>query len=80
VFSDAGKFIVFAGVVTVVIGLFIMASGKAGVSGWFNWFGTLPLDIRIERGNFRFFFPLGSSLLLTLLLNMILYFFNKIIR
>jgi hypothetical protein len=80
VFSDAGKFVVIAGVFTVVLGLLIMASGKTGISGWFNWFGNLPLDIKIEKDNFRFYFPLGSSLLLSLLLSLVVYLVNKIIR
>lgn len=79
-FSDAGKLLVIAGVLTAISGLLMMASGKTGVSGWFNWFGTLPLDIRIEKDNFRFYFPLGSSLLISLLLSLIFYFVNKIIR
>ncbi|NTU45633.1 MAG: DUF2905 domain-containing protein [Chlorobiaceae bacterium] len=79
-FSDAGKLLVIAGAVTIVVGLFMMASGKTGITGWFNWFGSLPLDMKIERDNFRLYFPLGSSILISILLSLIVYFFNKFIR
>ena len=79
-FSDAGKIVVVAGLVTVLFGLLIMASGKPGAGSLFNWFGNLPLDIRIERENLRLYFPIGSSLLLSLLLSLGLYVINKFIR
>jgi len=80
VFADVGKIVVMTGLGIVVFGLFLMVSAKTGMSGWFNWFGTLPLDIRIERDNFRFYFPIGSSILLSVLLSLILFLFNKFIR
>lgn len=79
-FSDAGKLLVIAGAVTIVVGLFMMASGKTGITGWFNWFGSLPFDMKIERENFRLYFPLGSSILISILLSLIFYFLNKFIR
>jgi hypothetical protein len=80
VFSDAGKLLVIAGALSIALGFFIMASGKPDVSGWFSWFGNLPFDIKIERENYRFYFPLGSSVLISLVLSSIVYFANKIIR
>ena len=43
-------------------------------------FGNLPFDIRIEKENFRFYFPIGTSVLLSILLSLILYLINKFIR
>jgi DUF2905 family protein len=37
------------------------------------WLGQLPGDIRIERGNFRFYFPLVTCLLLNLFLSLVLW-------
>lgn len=37
------------------------------------WLGRLPGDIRIERENFRFYFPLTTCLLVSLLLTLILW-------
>lgn len=74
--ADAAKIVVITGLAIVVFGLFMMASDKSGSWSWFNWFGNLPLDIKIERDNFRFYFPLGTSVLLSLLLTLFLYLFN----
>jgi len=37
------------------------------------WLGRLPGDIRIERENFRFYFPLGTCLLLSLVLSLVVW-------
>lgn len=79
-FSEGGKILVIGGLVAVMVGLLLLVAEKSGSAGWLNWFGNLPLDIRIKRENFRFFFPLGSSILLSLLLSLALFLFNKFIR
>ncbi len=78
--ADTAKIVVITGVAIVVFGLLMMASVKAGSWSWFNWFGNLPLDIKINRENFQLYFPLGTSLLLSLLLSLVIYLFNKFIR
>jgi Na+-driven multidrug efflux pump len=80
VFTDIGKLVVIAGLVTAVIGLLLMVSDKTGSLNGLNWFGHLPLDFKIERENFRLYFPMGSSIALSMLLSMIFYLFNKFIR
>ncbi len=75
-----GKFLIFAGVSLVVVGILVLLAQRSGASGLFGWFGNLPLDIRIERDNFRFYFPIGSSLLLSVILSIIMAVINKIIR
>jgi hypothetical protein len=60
----AGIFLVVAGVALVVVGLLVL-------SGGLSWFGRLPGDIRIERGNVRFYFPLVSMLLVSLAITLI---------
>ena len=37
------------------------------------WLGRLPGDIRIERENFRFYFPLVTCLLLSLILSLVVW-------
>lgn len=68
--SETGKWI-------IIIGLFIVIGG---VIVYFfhdrlNWIGRLPGDLRIEKENFKFYFPLTSmiifSILLTVLINII---------
>jgi hypothetical protein len=60
-----GLLIVVLGVAAVVIGLLVWA-------GWLSWFGRLPGDIRIERENVRFYFPLTSMILISVLLSLVL--------
>jgi len=79
-FADTAKIVVITGLAIAVFGLFMMASGKTGTWDWFNWFGNLPFDFKIERENFRIYFPLGTSVLLSLLLTLFLYLFNTFIR
>ena len=65
----------------VVIGLVIAALGLVWLAmPAIPWLGKLPGDIAIERGNFRFFFPLATCLLLSALLTGILWlvrFFSR---
>lgn len=62
--------------VLIVIGLAVLALGLLlhFAPGALGWFGRLPGDINIERGNTRFFFPITSmiivSIVLTLLVNL----------
>lgn len=63
--SRVGLVIVVLGVVAVVIGLVAM-------TGALSWFGRLPGDIRIERGNTRVYIPLVSMLLVSIVLSLVL--------
>lgn len=42
-----------------------------------HWLGRLPGDIRIERENFRMYLPLATCLLLTILINVVLWLVRK---
>lgn len=68
--QQTGKYIVMAGIVIVVIGVVVYFFHNK-----LNWFGRLPGDIRIERENFRFYFPVVTmvvvSLILTLIINIV---------
>ncbi|MCX6178973.1 MAG: DUF2905 domain-containing protein [Chlorobiales bacterium] len=79
-FSDAGKIVVIAGLITVVFGLLLMNFDNTAPSRWFNWLGNLPFDIKIEKNNFRFYFPIGTSIVLSLFFSLILYLINKFIH
>ena len=67
-----GKTIVILGVVLVVIGLVVWLAGDK-----FSWFGHLPGDIRVERKNVRFYAPITSMLLLSIVLSLLLWLFRK---
>lgn len=65
-FFSMGKFVLLAGVFLAVFGLLMMAAGKI-----FN-LGRLPGDIFIQRGNFSFYFPLVSCIILSIILTVVL--------
>jgi len=69
--NDLGKTLIFAGLLLVAVGLFLSFGGKL------NFIGKLPGDIRIERDNFSFFFPLGTCLLVSLLLSLVFWLFRR---
>lgn len=69
--QEAGRLLIIVGVVLIVLGL-LVTFGK-GVP----FLGKLPGDIRIERDNFRFYFPLASSILVSVILTLILRLFRR---
>ncbi len=50
---------------------------KSGHLPFLSWIGHLPLDFKIEKPNFTFYFPLGTSILISVILTILLYFFRK---
>jgi hypothetical protein len=63
-----GKVLLILGLAIAALGLLVML----GVP-----FGRLPGDIQIRRGNFSFYFPLASSIVLSILLTLILALFRR---
>ncbi|MRJ03052.1 MAG: DUF2905 domain-containing protein [Epsilonproteobacteria bacterium] len=65
---EFGRVLIFMGVLLIFVGLFI------------TFVGRLPGDIYIKRENFVFYFPITSSLLLSLLLSLLIYLFSRFFR
>ena len=60
--SEVGKYVIIGGVMIVLIGVIIyFFHDKLG------WIGRLPGDIRIERENFRFYFPITTMIIFSIL-------------
>lgn len=70
--SDIGKLLLLTGLLLAIAGGLLWLAGRAQLP-----LGRLPGDIRIERPNFRFYFPLTTSILLSLLLTLILWLFRR---
>ena len=66
-----GRLLVISGAVLVLVGLVFMLSGKM------PWLGRLPGDIYIKKKSITFYFPLGTSILLSIILSLILWFINR---
>ncbi|NLY88838.1 MAG: DUF2905 domain-containing protein [Firmicutes bacterium] len=70
-FTGIGRLLVIAGIFLVVLGLLFLLGGK--IPG----LGRLPGDIVIKRDKFVFYFPLGTSLLLSILLSLLWAIFSR---
>ena len=73
--AEIGKSIIFFGIIIVVIGLILLFSDRLP----FN-LGRLPGDIAIKKENFSFYFPITTSVLISIVLSLILYLFSKFFR
>ena len=71
--SQMGKLLIFVGAIFVGLGLFLTFMSQ------FSSFkiGRLPGDIYIKRGNFTFYFPLTTSILLSVLLTLVLSLLSR---
>jgi hypothetical protein len=67
-----GKILIVVGLVAVVAGLIIQFAPQA-----FSWFGKLPGDLRYEKGNMKFFFPITTMILLSIGISLLLKLFGR---
>ncbi len=68
---EVGKLLVVVGLVVAAIGGLLWSGVGRG------WFGKLPGDIHYSRGNFTFYFPIVTCVLLSILLTLIVRLFRK---
>ena len=68
---DVGRMLVVFGLLIALVG------GALVLVGQVPWLGRLPGDIHIKRGNWTFYFPLATSLLLSVVLTLILWFLGR---
>ncbi|OCC14385.1 hypothetical protein DBT_2258 [Dissulfuribacter thermophilus] len=68
---EMGKVLIFLGIILVVVGLIFSFGAKI------PFLGRLPGDIAYHRGNFHFYFPLGTSILLSVVLTLIMWLLRK---
>ena len=69
--QSIGKFIVVAGLLITIVGVLIYLSDR--IPG----IGRLPGDIVIKRENFSFYFSLGTSILFSIIISLILYLMRR---
>ena len=68
-----GKIIIIIGIILIGIGVIIYLFGNK-----LHWMGHLPGDIRIEKENIKFYFPIATMLLLSALISIIIWIIRKI--
>jgi uncharacterized membrane protein len=71
--QSLGKIVIIIGIITVIVGIVIYFAGNK-----FSWIGRLPGDIRIERENFKFYFPVTTMVIVSIILSLLLKLFKKL--
>ncbi len=69
--ADLGKLLIGVGFLLVVFGAVLMLAGRL------PWLGRLPGDISIQRGQWTFYFPLATSIIVSLLLTLVFWLINR---
>lgn len=69
--SDLGRWLIVMGVILVVVGAVFLLAPKL------PWLGRLPGDISFKRGNFSFYFPLGTCIIISIILTLIFWLFRR---
>ena len=68
---EMGKLLVVVGLVLVAVGVLLWSGLGRG------WLGRLPGDIHYTRGNFSFYFPVVTCLVLSVVLTLLLWLFRR---
>lgn len=73
--SEFGRVLMIIGVITIIIGFLLTFSSKLP----FN-LGRLPGDILIKKEGFTFYFPITTSIIVSVVLSLLFYLFGKYLR
>lgn len=68
--NPVAKILIISGIILIIAGLIWQFGGK------FLPLGRLPGDIVVEKGNFRFYFPIVTSIILSIILTLLLFLFR----
>jgi heme/copper-type cytochrome/quinol oxidase subunit 1 len=63
----------------IILGLALVIFGIIAKTGVFGWFGHLPLDLHIKREGFQFYFPLGSMIVISIVLSLCISVLRKLL-
>ena len=69
--NDLGKSLVVIGLLIALVGVVLLLAGRI------PWLGRLPGDIYVQRGNWSFYFPVVTSLVISLLLTVLFWLFGR---
>ena len=72
---DLGNLLLGFGALMVLLGLVLIFAGN--LSGKVPWLGRLPGDIHIQRGNWSFYFPLATCLIISIILTLLFSLFGR---
>lgn len=69
--DDVGKVLVGFGLLIALLGVVLLVAGRV------PWLGRLPGDIYVRRGNWAFYFPLATSLVVSAVLTLVFWILNR---
>lgn len=69
-----------SGIALIIVGLLLAVTGLAVLTGAVGWFGHLPGDIRLERGNVRVFIPISSMVIVSIILSVVINLLWRLFR
>jgi hypothetical protein len=69
--AGLGKPLIICGIILIVFGVIITFAGKI------HWLGRLPGDIYVKRENFTFYFPLATSILVSVLVSLLFWLLKR---
>jgi Protein of unknown function (DUF2905) len=79
--TAVGKLLIGIGVGIVVLGVLLLAADRVpGLGSAFSWLGKLPGDVSFKRDNVEFYFPIATSLLLSIVLSLLFYLLGWLFR
>lgn len=70
-FESLGKVLIIVGVILIAVGIILIFGFKI------PYIGKLPGDIYIKKDNFSFYFPLTTSIIISIILTVLYYIFKK---
>ena len=69
--SAVGKTLILVGLITVAVGILLLVAPRI------PWLGRLPGDIVVKRENFRFYLPITTCIIISLVLTLLFYLFRR---
>jgi uncharacterized protein HemY len=69
--SSLGKLLIITGLAIAGIGVLLLVAPRV------PWLGKLPGDILIRKDNFRFYFPITTCIIISIILTLLFYLFRK---
>ena len=79
--ATLGKILIGIGLGIIALGVLLAVVDRVpGLGNAFSWLGKLPGDISIKRENFSFYFPIATSIVLSILLSLLFYLIGWLFR
>lgn len=69
--TDIGKLLIVFGLLLAGVGVLLLVVGRL------PWIGRLPGDIYVQRGNWTFYFPLATSILISVALTLVFWLIGR---